>query len=142
MSAKRRSLLIASGKVLNGKGLPAVISVTKVTFGAIHILVKAISVTFVTFRRLSESISFRRMKNMRLDELMPLIIEQMVLLRKKQGMSHEVLATKAGVTRTAVSYIENGKRKPTLLLAMKLAHALGVDFSELLRRAEETYLKR
>lgn len=73
---------------------------------------------------------------------MPLIVEQMVLLRKKSGMSHEVLATKAGVTRTAVSYIEGGKRKPTLLMAMKLAHALGVDFSELLRCAEQAYLKR
>lgn len=82
------------------------------------------------------------MKNITVDELMPLIVEQIVMLRKKLGMSHEALATKAGVSRTAVSYIENGKRKPTLLLALKLAHALEVDFSELLRRAECLCQKR
>ncbi len=63
---------------------------------------------------------------------------QLAALRKKLGMSHEVLASRAGVTRAAISFIENGKRKPTLLILLKLAGAMDTDLSTLLRKAERT----
>lgn len=61
---------------------------------------------------------------------------ELVALRKKLGMSHEALASRAGVTRAAVSFIESGKRKPTLLILLKLANAMDADLSVLLKRAE------
>ncbi|MBY0427941.1 MAG: helix-turn-helix transcriptional regulator [Alphaproteobacteria bacterium] len=62
---------------------------------------------------------------------------QISALRKKLGISHETLANKAGVTRAAVSFIESGKRKPTLLILLKLAHAMDTELSVLLRKAEK-----
>lgn len=63
---------------------------------------------------------------------------QLVALRKKLGLSHEVLAKRAGVTRAAISFIESGKRKPTLLILLKMATAMEVDLSSLLRKAERS----
>lgn len=64
------------------------------------------------------------------------IVKQLKLLRLAQGMSHEVLAQKTGITRPAISHIENGKRKPSLLLSIKLANALDKQLSEILHQAE------
>jgi DNA-binding XRE family transcriptional regulator len=61
---------------------------------------------------------------------------QLAGLRKKLGFSHEMLAVKAGVTRAAISFIESGKRKPTLLILIKLASAMDTDLSSLLKKAE------
>lgn len=65
------------------------------------------------------------------------IVEQFAVLRKQRGFSHNVLAVKAGVTRSAISHIESGKRKPSLLLSLRLAHALEVELSDLIREAEK-----
>ncbi len=64
------------------------------------------------------------------------LAKQLAVLRKKLGLSHEVLAARAGVTRAAISFIESGKRRPTLLILLKLAHAMDADLSSLLRKAE------
>ena len=57
--------------------------------------------------------------------------------RVKQNLSHEKIADIAAVHRTAVGHIENGTRKPSLFVFIKLARALNMKPSELLRRAEE-----
>ncbi len=54
-------------------------------------------------------------------------------LRKKQGLTQEQLAKKAGLHLVTVGRIESGMRKnPDLLTRKKLAKALGVDITELL----------
>ena len=50
--------------------------------------------------------------------------------------SQEVLAFEAGIHRTYVSLIERGKKSPTLAVIVRLAKALGIKPSELLRRVE------
>ena len=57
--------------------------------------------------------------------------------RLEKELSHDALATLARVSRPAVSHIENGRRKPTLLMALKIAHGLGVDLSTILHTAEK-----
>ena len=52
------------------------------------------------------------------------------------GMSLEKLAGQAGVHRTSLSLIEQGKQVPSLAIVFKLATALGVKMSELLAEAE------
>ena len=44
--------------------------------------------------------------------------------RKQQGLSHEELAKKCGVSRQTVNAIENDKYDPTLALAFHLARDL------------------
>ena len=50
---------------------------------------------------------------------------------ERNEMTQEELATRAGVTRQTVLAIEHGKFTPSLLLAYRLAHALGVKLEEL-----------
>ena len=57
--------------------------------------------------------------------------------RKAQGLSHETVAQKAGVTRPAVSHIEAGKRKPSLMVCLRIAKALDLKLWEVLKKAEK-----
>jgi transcriptional regulator with XRE-family HTH domain len=50
--------------------------------------------------------------------------------------SQEALAFEAGLHRTYISLIERGKKSPTLAVIVRLAKALGIKPSELLRRVE------
>ena len=56
--------------------------------------------------------------------------------RESLHKSQEVLAFDANVHRTYVSLIERGLKSPTLNVIMKLARALNMRPSELLRRVE------
>ena len=47
-------------------------------------------------------------------------------LRKAKGMSQEGLAFEAGLDRTYIGGIENGKRNVSLVNIYKLANALGI----------------
>ena len=58
-------------------------------------------------------------------------------LRKKAGLSQAELGNMLGVTNKAVSKWENGKAKPTLDAARRLAEALGVSVNELLEAPPE-----
>jgi len=57
--------------------------------------------------------------------------------RLKVGLSQEALAAKAKLHRTYVGMIERGERSPTCDVAYKLARALGVSLSSLIREAEK-----
>ena len=52
-------------------------------------------------------------------------------------MSHDELAKRSGVTRPAISHIEGGRRKPSLIMSLRLAQALDKELSEMLSEAEE-----
>ncbi len=82
------------------------------------------------------------MKNNKSVDIIKNITDQLKALRKARGMSHEELAKKSGVTRPAISHIEGGKRKPSLLMSLKLAEALGQKLSEIIRNAEEQENKK
>lgn len=47
------------------------------------------------------------------------------------GKSTYDLARDVGVTDVTISYVERGLRRPSLMLAMKLADALGYTLTEL-----------
>jgi transcriptional regulator with XRE-family HTH domain len=51
-------------------------------------------------------------------------------LREKQGLSQEELASKIGLTRSAVAMIENGSNKLTVDNAKKIGEVLRVDWKE------------
>lgn len=51
-------------------------------------------------------------------------------LRKEKGLRQEDVANLVGVTRQTIIAVENDKYNPTLELAMRLAHLLGVTVEE------------
>ena len=55
-------------------------------------------------------------------------------LRKDRGLTQEEVAFRAKIDLTYMSGIERGKRNPSLLVMTRLAKALSVDPTELLRR--------
>jgi transcriptional regulator with XRE-family HTH domain len=57
-------------------------------------------------------------------------------LRLEKGLSQEKFAELAGIHRTYVSQLERGLKSPTFSILRKLAAALGVSTSELIRFAE------
>lgn len=52
-------------------------------------------------------------------------------LRTSKNITQEKFAFELDVDRTYVSYIERGKRNPSLYMLWKIAKALKVSFSEL-----------
>lgn len=53
--------------------------------------------------------------------------------REKAGLSQDALADKAGMHRNAIALLEAGKRDPKVSTVVKLAKALGVKASDLLK---------
>ncbi|MGE7989590.1 helix-turn-helix domain-containing protein [Pseudomonas sp. NPDC089554] len=53
------------------------------------------------------------------------------LLRKKLGVTLEVLAEKSGMTKSYLSKVERGLNTPSIAAALKLAKALNVNVEEL-----------
>ena len=62
-----------------------------------------------------------------------LVINQM---RKELGLPQEALADEASLDRTFISQLETGTKQPSLTTIFRLAAALRVEASDLLRRVE------
>jgi transcriptional regulator with XRE-family HTH domain len=58
-------------------------------------------------------------------------------LRKESGLSQEALALSADLQRNYVSLIELGKNQPTVTTIFKLADALGISPSRLIKLTED-----
>ncbi|MFC5372947.1 helix-turn-helix domain-containing protein [Brevundimonas faecalis] len=54
-------------------------------------------------------------------------------LRTERGLTQEQLAFEAGIDLTYEGGIERGKRNPSLMVMVRVAEALGVTPSELLK---------
>ena len=61
------------------------------------------------------------------------IAENIKRLREVKSMTQEDLAAELGITASAVSLWESGKRSMNVKQADKLAHALGVTLNDLMR---------
>jgi len=67
----------------------------------------------------------------------PLIVGNVLReLREKTGRSQEVVSGLADIGRTHLSALERGERRPTLDTLFKLAAALNMSPSEIVRRIE------
>jgi len=68
------------------------------------------------------------------------VLQQVVAALKeeriRQGLSHQQLADKAGVTRPAISFMESGKRRPSLLMCLNISKALKVDLGEIISASQ------
>jgi len=62
------------------------------------------------------------------------------VVRRKRlaaGLSQEALSEEAGLHRTYVGLLERGLRMPSILVAKKVAEALGITMSDLLGEVEQ-----
>lgn len=57
-------------------------------------------------------------------------------LRRKRGLSQDVLSGLAGIGRTHLTMIENGTKQPNFETIWKIAQALDMPASELVRLIE------
>jgi transcriptional regulator with XRE-family HTH domain len=69
-------------------------------------------------------------------ELVGVFAQVIVEARAQAGLSQEALAERANISTRHVSYLENGKRQPTLTVLLAVSIGLGVPMSELLQRVE------
>lgn len=59
-------------------------------------------------------------------------------LRRKSGITQEMLADKLEVSRQTIGSLENGRYNPSILLAFKLARFFNVTIEELFIYEEDT----
>ena len=57
--------------------------------------------------------------------------------RIQQGLSQEVLSGLAGIARTHLTMIENGKKEPCIDTILKISSALGIPLSCLFQIVEQ-----
>ncbi len=60
-------------------------------------------------------------------------------IRLMRGMTQEELARAVGVSRQTINYIERGKYKPSVMLALKLSEILKVGVEELFELEESDW---
>lgn len=64
------------------------------------------------------------------------LIELLADERKRQGLTYEDLAARAGVDRSTIALWDRGERTPRIEVILKVCHALGLELSALLVQAE------
>lgn len=72
------------------------------------------------------------------DQIHDEVIQQLRKLRAEQGFTLRELAARADIDRSYVGLLEKGKRRPTLLVLLKIAQALGYSLSQVMAMAEES----
>ena len=68
------------------------------------------------------------------------IAKRLTEVRESQGLSKTQLAKISGVSQSFISYIEAGKRQPTLDVIERLCKALGITVSQFLQESDDTHL--
>ena len=76
------------------------------------------------------------MKNDEVAQLVVNLTACMKELRLQQGLSHEVLADKCGLTRQSIGMIEGGQRIPSIASCLRVAKGLDTSLQHLLDMAE------
>ena len=70
-------------------------------------------------------------------ELSRIVAKNLRKIRKREGLSIGALAEQTGISKAAISQIEQGKGNPTISTITKLAGALHTGYEEILAATEE-----
>ena len=70
------------------------------------------------------------------------VIRRLAQLRVQRGLTIQAVADAAGITRPYLSFLEKGRRRPTLDVALRWAEALGISLSRLLAETERRKAKK
>ena len=72
------------------------------------------------------------------DKVIARVVAELKRIRIERGLSHETLANLSGVTRPAISFMESGKRKPSLRQCIKVSEGLNVSLGVLIKKIEQS----
>lgn len=61
------------------------------------------------------------------------IVMEIKELRKSKNMSLAMLERNSGVSKSHINEIENNNKMPTIIVALKIAKGLNVNFSDLFK---------
>lgn len=67
--------------------------------------------------------------------------KRIIYLRKKRKMSQLQLAIESEINKNYISDLERGKRNPSLMILNRIAIALKIDMSELLKGIQDFSLE-
>lgn len=65
------------------------------------------------------------------------VVARLKVARQERGLSQAALAKMAGVSRTGITMVESGERRPTLMFVHALAGAMGLTLSEVISSVEK-----
>ena len=69
-------------------------------------------------------------------EIVSKIIDEFIDVRKELGVSHQTLADRCKLHRSAISLIERKKRIPSLLSILRIYKALGISLGSTILSSE------
>lgn len=75
------------------------------------------------------------------DLLVTAFAEALVAERKRAGMTQEDLAERANVSVRFISFLETGKRQPSLSALAAVSTGLGITMTAMITSAERRYLR-
>lgn len=68
------------------------------------------------------------------DKILAVLLEE----QEKRGISNYKIAQITGISQSFLSYLKHSSAKPTLLILIMIADAIGVKLSDVIRRVEES----
>ena len=77
-------------------------------------------------------------KDQERDAIVQQVVRALCNERKKQQISMNQLAAKAGISQSMVSLVEREKRSPTLDTLLRIAESLEVDLGKIISRARKS----
>lgn len=69
-------------------------------------------------------------------------MKNLKLIRKARGLKQKELANIVGVSESAISQYENGKKQPSFEIALKLAEALDCESADLVSERDISIIKK
>lgn len=70
------------------------------------------------------------------------IIQLLKEERERRGLSKYAVSQQSGLSQQAVGYMEKGHRIPSLETVLRIANAMDVDLSEIIKRAQKELSKK
>jgi DNA-binding XRE family transcriptional regulator len=78
-----------------------------------------------------------RMASNRPDSVAQKMVSKLIETRKEKGISMNKLAWMAGISPSAIAFLENGTHSPTLKTFLRIAAAMEMDVARLYWEAEQ-----
>ena len=82
------------------------------------------------------------MKKTLRDEVLSEVAHILRAERLQRGLSLNLVAERAGLSRPMISFVENETRGPTLDTLLRITEALEIDLIDVLQRAKQTAAKK
>jgi transcriptional regulator with XRE-family HTH domain len=70
------------------------------------------------------------------------IIRLLKTERERRKLSKYVVSKRSGVSQSMLSLVERGLRNPTLELTLRIADGIGVDLTDLIKKAQASISKK